>query len=94
MNLSKQLRESAAAWMSSNKDNALELLGAAREIDRLQSLVAELEKDKSRLDWLELNQKSIIHDCEATHDAWCAGLQGERQNTIRKAIDIEMEQPK
>lgn len=64
------------------------------ELDRLQALVTELEKDKARLDWLDLNQKSIIHDCEAVHDAWCAGLQGERQNTIRKAIDIEMEQSK
>lgn len=70
---------------------------AAIEIERLESRVKELERDKNRLDWLTENfYASEIQECkEPDYKSWVFHVPSKDGYTVlREAIDLAMNQSK
>lgn len=93
--LSKALRE--RAYLKGQLQIEGMCSNAADTIDRLESLVAELQKDKTRVDWLGLILPTVHSFASGRiriYDDGCMQRFDAQSTNIRTAIDLAMKQEK
>ena len=69
-----------------------EILNICQALRALDARIAELEKDKARMDWIEWNDNADYLRCEAEHGFYIDRGELQCYDTAREAIDAALAQ--